>query len=444
MEKVLIWPEQYPLLLKGLIERNGAYILDALEAWPQCGTNEEDGVSSSVLPPVYYLIWFAPREPFEQCTFQHISDFNDQAQHYIIEARKYFQENDYTNEQISQMLIECLSEYADLNAQIAFDSPLSLPSLLYQQRFFTLLEALLERGAKLCSEDVLTLWQEVDFRPKFATYLPECIEDINDSLEQAKNELVQGRDFFTLVQTISGDADTSELLEQALLAHLQSEHAKQSMAMRFTDQGAKGTLSNEQGQTALMLAAKNGFVTVVEELIKHADIDAQDQQKKNALHYAVDGNNQTCMALLLKNGANFKAKNEQGLSCYRYAVEQNRKELVKSLERDFGIEELSQKEQYARIVKVHALHAVVLLLLPLQLFFFFDKEIDYKSELTLILTILSLVAFFFAASLKRCALYPDLKHPFTLSLLRGISLLSLIGQLGLLAIVALTFLSQLS
>ena len=36
MENVLIWPKEYPLLVKGPIEQNGAFILDALDAWPAC------------------------------------------------------------------------------------------------------------------------------------------------------------------------------------------------------------------------------------------------------------------------------------------------------------------------------------------------------------------------------------------------------------------------
>ena len=82
MENVLIWPKEYPLLIKGLVEQNGAYILDALEAWPAChSTNEDDGVCTTVLPPIYYLSWLTPLEPFEECYFQHISEFDEAAQH---------------------------------------------------------------------------------------------------------------------------------------------------------------------------------------------------------------------------------------------------------------------------------------------------------------------------------------------------------------------------
>jgi hypothetical protein len=118
-------------------------------------------------------------------------------------------------------------------------------------------------------------------------------------------------------------------------------------------------------------------------------------------------------------------------------------QLVKCLERDFGIKELSPEGQFDRIKKVHGLHALVTILLPLQLFFFFDESLAIKSELTLGLTTLTVVCFFFAMSLKRCALYPTVKHPWGLFVLRSFSLLSLIGQLGLASIVALATLSDL-
>ncbi|MCG7569463.1 ankyrin repeat domain-containing protein [Pseudoalteromonas sp. CNC9-20] len=444
MEKVLIWPEHYPLLLKGLIEQNGAFILDALEAWPACSTKIEDNVSTTVLPPIYYLVWLAPRDPFDECTFQHISDFDEQAHQYINAAREYFLNNEYTNEQISEFLLERLSQYADVNAQLALESPMSLAQLLFEQRYFSLLEQLLARGALLSSADIMLVWQEVDFRSKFSAFLPQCAADKGTVLDAAKAELVQGKDFFTLLQHLSTDDNLQHLLEQALLAHLQSEHAKQSLAMRFVEQGAKGSEYNEQGQSALMLAAEKGFVAVLEAILSDASMDAKDEQGNTALHYAVAADNSACLKLLLRAGANFHAKNNAGLSCYRYAVERNRKELVRLMEREFGIKELSPQGQYMRVAKVHVLHALVVMLLPLQLFFFFDESIEHKSELTIALTMFSMVAIFFAISLKRCALYPQLKHPFGLGVIRMGSVLSLVAQLGLLSVVALAFLSQLA
>ena len=153
--------------------------------------------------------------------------------------------------------------------------------------------------------------------------------------------------------------------------------------------------------------------------------------------------NESLMILLLKAGYDFRTRNVDGLSCYRLAVSIKATNLVKCLERDFGIKELSPEGQFERIKKVHALHGLVALLLPLQLFFFFDDSITIKSELTLFMTITTVVCFFFATNLKRCSLYPHIKHPWGLFFVRMMSVFSLIAQLGLACIVGLAALSEL-
>ena len=444
MENVLIWPKEYPLLLKGLIEQNGAFILDALEAWPACrSTEEDDGVCTTVLPPLYYLTWLTPLEPFEECYFQHIAEYDEAAQHYISAAKVHFYENDYTPESLVLMLCQRLENYASISAQAAVNAPISLVSQLFSKRFFTIIEHALNAGSKISAEDTLSLWQEVDFRERLSLFLPESVADISQLSELAAQKVAGGKDYFTLLKQISPDVDSVVLLEQALLAHLSGKNAKQTMAMRFIEQGATGTLADENGKTAFMWAAENGFVDLVQTLLDKQDKKQTDKLGNTALHYAVIAKNEPLMVLLLKAGYDFRVRNNDGLSCYRLAVNIKATQLVKCLERDFGIKELSPDGQFARIKKVHALHAIVTVLLPLQFFFFFDDDFAIKSELTLGLTMLSVVCFFFAMSLKRCALYPHIKHPIGLFILRCFSFMSLVGQLGLASIVALATLSEL-
>ena len=164
MENVLIWPKEYPLLVKGLVEQNGAFILDALEAWPACRSTEEDnGVCTTVLPPIYYLTWLTPLEPFEECYFQHISEYDENAQEYIAALKEHYFANDYSIENIVLMLCQRLEKYASVSAQNNIETPLSLISLFFSKRFFTLIEHALEQGAKLSAEDTLSIWKEVDF-----------------------------------------------------------------------------------------------------------------------------------------------------------------------------------------------------------------------------------------------------------------------------------------
>ena len=444
MENVLIWPKEYPLLIKGLVEQNGAFILDALEAWPACrSTNEDDGVCTTVLPPIYYLAWLTPLEPFEECFFQHISEYHEDAQAYISAVKSHYHDNEYTPESLVLMLCERLEQYASIATQNDISTPLSLLGLFFSKRYFTLIEHALNNGSKLSAVDTLSLWKEVDFRERLSAFIPESIADLDVLCELASEKVATGKDYFTLLTQVSPDVDSVVLLEKALLTHLRKKTAKQTMAMRFIEQGATGVLADENNKTAFMWAAEKGFVNVVETLLSKQDKKATDNLGNTALHYAVLAKNESLMVLLLKSGYDFRARNNEGLSCYRLAVNIKANNLVKCLERDFGIKELSPEGQFDRIKKVHALHAIVTLFLPLQLFFFFDETITIKSELTLTLTMIAVVCFFFATTLKRCALYPHIKHPWGLFILRVFSLVSLVAQLGLAGIVTLTALSDL-
>jgi hypothetical protein len=444
MENVLIWPKEYPLLIKGLVEQNGAFILDALEAWPACrSTDEDDGVCTTVLPPIYYLAWLTPLEPFEECFFQHISEYDEDAQAYISAVKNHFYDNEYTPESLVLMLCQRLEQYASVAAQNAIATPLSLLSLFFSKRYFTLIEHALNNGSKLSAVDTLALWKELDFRDRLSTFIPESVADLEKLSELASEKVATGKDYFTLLTQVSPDVDSVVLLEKALLTHLRKKTAKQTMAMRFIEQGATGTLADENNKTAFMWAAERGFVSVVETLLTKQDKKVSDNLGNTALHYAVLSKNESLMVLLIKAGYDFRTRNKEGLSCYRLAVSIKATNLVKCLERDFGIKELSPDGQFARIKKVHALHAIVTLLFPLQLFFFFDDTLTVKSELTLGLTMLTVICFFFAMSLKRCALYPHIKHPWALFVLRVFSLISLVAQLGLASIVTLAALSDL-
>jgi len=444
MENVLIWPKEYPLLIKGLVEQNGAFILDALEAWPACrSTNEDDGVCTTVLPPIYYLTWLTPLEPFEECFFQHICEYDEQGQAYVNAVKKHYYDNEYTPENLALLLSQRLEEYASAAAQNNVTTPLSLFSLYFTKRYFTLIEYALKNACKLSAVDTLALWKEVDFRERLSAFIPKSVADLDKLIDMASEKVAAGKDYFTLLTQISPDVDSVVLLEKALLAHLSKKTAKQTMAMRFIEQGATGTLADANDKTAFMWAAEKGYVNVVETLLSKQNKKQTDALGNTALHYAVLAQSESLMVLLIRAGYNPRLNNNEGLSCYRLAVSVKAKALVKCLERDFGIKELSPEGQFALIKKVHILYAIVTLLLPLQLAFFFEQTITIKSELILSLSFIAILCFSIATFLKRSALYPHLKHPVGLFLLRFLSLFSLVIQLGLSSIVALAALSNL-
>lgn len=438
MEQVLIWPQQYPLLLKGLVEKNGAYILDALESWPACHTStDESGVSSTLLPPIYYLVWLQAKEPFANCHFQHICEYDEQAHSYIQSVKQHYTQQNHTPEQLSSYLLTQLAPYADLIKQCETNNSFSFSALLYQQRYFQLLTHMLEQGLTLSPADTLQLWQEADYRQQLRHFLPANVAEPDSLYRLCSEKIAQGEDYFTLLQLLFPQKNLHGLLEHALLANLQQTQPKQSQAMRFVEQGAKGNVPDEQGKTAFMWAISCGFVNLVEALLPNQDLNAQDNVGNTALHYCVLAANNNCLTLLLKAGADHHITNQQGLTCYRLAEEKQQRHLIKNLEQNFNIKELSPEKKQWRITQAHSLYALVAWLLPLQLFLFLNEQNTIKSTLVYSLAVCSTLLFFVAWRMKRSRFYPHKASHFSLLLVRVLAGVSLLAQWGLTAIVLL-------
>ncbi len=440
-EHVLIWPSAYPLLLKGLAEQNGAFILDALESWPTCGTSVDDGVTSSVLPPLYYLIWLAPPEPYSGCELQHIDEFDQAQADYLHAVVAHFQGDAPNKERVSQIMMERIAPYCDVMAQANASLIPSFSELVYKERQFAVLHAFLEGGLRLSIADVFLLWQEVDFRSKLTPFIPSQLKD-QKSLETALEEaLCQGEDVYDLLQAVCPEGDFTQLLERALLTTIKKDNAKQSDCMRFIEQGAKGTAQDEYGNTAFFHTILKDFPLAFNALLPLQDKSAEDNHKHTALHIAVKSNNTAALRALLKAGFDPTAENYDGLSCYRFAVEQEQKTVRKVLEREFGIKELSHQQSVKLMWHTHGLFALAALFLPLQAMLFFQPELDYKAEAVIAITLVSMVVLFVANNLKRSPIYPDFHHPVSFWLIRLLGGVSLVLQLLLVLVVLLSFLS---
>ncbi|MFC3032402.1 ankyrin repeat domain-containing protein [Pseudoalteromonas fenneropenaei] len=445
MEQVLIWPKEYPLLVKGLAEQNGAFILDALEAWPSCKTaTDEQGVNATVLPPLYYLQWLKPLEPFEACYFQHIAEFDDASQSYIQRLISHFNQLEMGHEAQVLALLEPFCQYSDLACQAHCDAPLSLFKLLYDKRLFNVLLFCLERGAKLHADDVMLLWQEVALRERLTPFITAQSDTLTGLKEAAIAAMAKGEDYYTLLTLLESGDDLNTLLEQALLALLSQEQAKQTMAMRFIQQGATGSVRNEAEQSAWHLAAQHGFVEVIENLAQACPthLSSQDKDGNTALHFAVQGNALEMMRKLIQLGDKPQQRNHDNLTPYGLAVQLRRQAMVKCLEQEFALKELSEQAQLSRMSWVHGLYALALLCLPLQLFFFFDESFAAKSEVTLTATLMAVMALIAATRVKRGKLYPQRRHPWSWHILVALSWLAGVCQLGLSALVLLTLLTQ--
>jgi len=443
LERVLVWPEAYPLLLKGLLEQNGAFILDALEAWPKCEvTKDAQGISTSVLPPIYYLLWLKPAEPFEQCYYQHIFEYDDTAQQYIESALQHLQQQLAGKEATSELLLSRIDQYASIGQQVSIQNELSLTALCMNLRVFKLFQQFLSLGMPLKHDDVLAIWADPDFRDVALPFIKSNLHDDPAQLaEQIAQKLRQGEDFFDLLLALSDDEVDNRLLERALLSHISQSDAKQSLCMRFIEQGAKGQITDEDGLTALIWSAKQGFANVFDALLTKERAGECDLKGNNLLHFAVRARSLDIISKALNGGVNYQQKDAEGLSPYRLAVTLELHEVVKHFEHKFGIKELSEEGKLKLIQMVHLLHALVCFMFPLQLFLIFSDSISIKTEISIVSTLVSLGAFAYALSLKRSNLYPNIKHPFALTLIRFLSPVCLILTLLLLLVILTTVLS---
>ena len=258
--------------------------------------------------------------------------------------KQHFLENEYILK-FSADVVPAFKNTQVHFAQSAVKTPITLIQQLFNRRYFTVIEHVLEQGAKMSAEDADSL-DRVDFRERFSGFIPDSVADL-EQLTALAAEKEYGEDYFTLLKLISPDVDSVSLLEQALATHLSHESAKQTMAKRFIEQGAAGTLADENGKTVYG-ATEKGYVNVVETLLEHQDKTIQDNKGNTALHYAVFAEN-ALLVLLLKMVLRLRVRNKDGLSCYRLAVSIKADNLVKVLEHDFGIKELSPEGQFDRV-----------------------------------------------------------------------------------------------
>ena len=92
------------------------------------------------------------------------------------------------------------------------------------------------------------------------------------------------------------------------------------------------TLNNahgDDGQTPLQLASKEGHINVTRLLLEHGvDVDARDDSRNTALHYA---SKIEVVHLLVEHGANIDTENDEGRTASQSASENGCLDIAKLL-----------------------------------------------------------------------------------------------------------------
>ena len=122
------------------------------------------------------------------------------------------------------------------------------------------------------------------------------------------------------------------------------KHAQESLApssdtmiiiKQLLDRGADINAQNITGFTALMWAAKNNNVPIVELLLSRgADIETKDGFACNTvLMHAIEQNNIDMVRLFLNHGADIYAKNNNGDTAMKLAHKYNNRDIIGALQR---------------------------------------------------------------------------------------------------------------
>ncbi|AOT09180.1 ankyrin repeat domain-containing protein [Pseudoalteromonas luteoviolacea] len=427
MEQVLIWPSQFPLLLKGLVEDNGAFILDALEAWPECDVlKDEQGVTSQVLPPIFYVAWLKPLDPFESCFFQHIDEYDDEQHSYVAELLKHIEQAGISRDDLTLKLLGCLSQYSSIASQAKIQNKISFVDLLLKNQQFKTLCWLLPQCFRLTPSQTCELW--LSGGELSQTCLAKHYKDVleNTALTQAEavKYLNEGHDCEGLLTLLCNEEERLQILDNALLEQVMSGAAKQSNMLSLIEKGARGHGADSAGKSAMMWIVEKGFVSAAKALREFHCGVSLDDLGRNLMHYAVLSNSRPMLELVEGMGVDPRLADASGCTPYRLATENQSVNSKKYLEKR-GIIELSDHAKYQRILRVYTLKALTILLLPLQLVLFLDASRDNKLSMILLISSATLLIFALARLLKNRRLFPATKLPLSLRFLGALSWVSL-------------------
>ncbi len=131
--------------------------------------------------------------------------------------------------------------------------------------------------------------------------------------------------FLDYPEILSHPSETPALVAAAETKNL-------SLLRAILRRGVDPNVRNNEGQTALMICAKNGFLKGVKFLLSlGADLNLRDENSYTALHYAVESGKEEVVLALLKAGAEIEARNNLSATPLMLAVMFGFTHIVKAL-----------------------------------------------------------------------------------------------------------------
>jgi ankyrin repeat protein len=105
---------------------------------------------------------------------------------------------------------------------------------------------------------------------------------------------------------------------------MHAAHDNQPVIVRMLlSHGAQPNIANNEGETALILAADNNHYVITQLLLEHgAAIDAKSKLGWTALMYAAAKGHRLTVEALLNNGANPNVRDNDGQTASAYALRQ--------------------------------------------------------------------------------------------------------------------------
>ncbi|KAH8430510.1 ankyrin repeat domain-containing protein [Aspergillus melleus] len=137
------------------------------------------------------------------------------------------------------------------------------------------------------------------------------------------------REIFACLLTLATESGTNSVVQEQQLLHSASRYGHIGIIEHLMAERNIVERLDDNGQTALFIAASNGQCPTVRFLIdKGSDIHHRAHDRRTALHFAAESGHDDVARLLLKFGANMLAVDNSGQSALHYAASNGHSKVV--------------------------------------------------------------------------------------------------------------------